>query len=87
MNLHEVLRTLGLQKNEVRFFYMSSFEKPYEVEITNSSPMGNCDIIRKEQEDGRKGYTLFVDMYSLWIKTPKRFIKIRELLRELDEVD
>ena len=87
MDLHDVLRTLGLKKDEVRFFYMSSLERPYEVDIINSTRRGNCDILRKEPKDGRKGPTLFVDLYALWIKTPRRFTKVRELLREVNEID
>jgi len=87
MDLPDVLRTLGLKKTEVRFFYMSSLERPYEVDILNSTRRGNCDILRKEPKDGRKGPTLFVDLYGLWIKTPNRFMKVRELLREVDELD
>jgi hypothetical protein len=86
MYLHEVLTKLGLKKNEVRFFYMNT-DKPYEVDILNSTRMGNCDILRKEMYNGGKGPVLFVDLYGLWIKTPKRFTKIRELLREIDEID
>lgn len=87
MDLPDVLRTLGLKKTEVRFFYMSSLERPYEVDILNSTRRGNCDILRKEAVDGKKGPALFVDLYGLWIKTPNRFMKVRELLREVDEVD
>lgn len=87
MDLHEVLRTLGLKKTEVRFFYMSSIERPYEVDVINSTRRGNCDILRIEEKDGKKGPALFVDLYGLWIKTPNRFMKVRELLREVDELD
>jgi hypothetical protein len=87
MDLPDVLRTLGLKKNECRFFYMNSTERPYEVEILNSTRRGNCDIIRKEEKDGRKGPALFVDLYGLWVKTPKRFMKIRQLLKEVNEID
>ena len=87
MDLPDVLRTLGLKKTEVRFFYMSSLERPYEVDILNSTRRGNCDILRKEAVDGKKGPALFVDLYGLWIKTPNRFMKVRELLREVDELD
>ena len=87
MDLPDVLRTLGLKKTEVRFFYMSSLERPYEVDILYSTRRGNCDILRKEAVDGKKGPALFVDLYGLWIKTPNRFMKVRELLREVDEVD
>ena len=78
MDLHEVLRLLGLKKTEVRFFYMNT-DKPYEVDILNSTRIGNCDILRKEMHNGGKGPVLFVDMYALWIKTPKRFTKIKEI--------
>lgn len=87
MDLPDVLRTLGLKKTEVRFFYMSSLERPYEVDILYSTRRGNCDILRKEAVDGKKGPALFVDLYGLWIKTPNRFMKVRELLREVDELD
>ena len=86
MNLDEVLRTLGLKKSEVKFFYME-VDRPYEVEILNSTRRGNCNIIRKEPYNGNKGSKIFVYMYALWIKTPKRFIKVSELLREINELE
>lgn len=87
MDLTDVLRALGLNKTEVRFFYMSSIERPYEVEVLKSNHRGNCDILRKEPVDGKKGPALFVDLYGLWIKTPKRFMKVRQLLKEVNEID
>jgi len=87
MDLQDVLRTLGLKKTECRFFYMGGSERPYEVEILNSTHRGNCDIIRVEPANGKRGPALFVDLYGLWVKTPRRFMKIRELLREVNEID
>lgn len=87
MDLPDVLRTLGLKKTECRFFYMGGSERPYEVEILNSTRRGNCDIIRVEPANGKRGPVLFVDLYGLWVKTPRRFMKVRELLREVNEID